>query len=184
MTTTINHRVPRSALFLLLLSVLLLDPRGDVQAPRDRHQERTRHVQGLDGVRGYGVQDVGLVDAVGTRRERNERDDAEAARRRLCQRGAEHLRRGRLALPVSVEHHRGGGHLRGGGCETMMDRKRRRWRRRRWRGGKVVRQNRGCCCTAVVEGHVGEGVAEYVKSWRRDDRVARAKISFTKVGSL
>lgn len=86
-----------------------------MQAPRNRHQECARHVKRLDGVRRHGVQDVGLVDAVGARRERGERHDTETRGRRLGQGGAEHLRRRRLTLPVGVEHDRGGRHL-GGGC--------------------------------------------------------------------
>ena len=86
-----------------------------MQPPRDWHEHGAGDVQRLDGVRGHGVQDVRLVDAVGAHREGDERHDAEGAGGRPLERGAEHLGRRSLALPVGVQHDRGRGH-RGRDC--------------------------------------------------------------------
>lgn len=79
-----------------------------MKPPRDRHEKGARDIQRLDGVWGHRVQDVRLVDAVGAHREGDERHDAEPDGGCLGQRGAEHLGRRRLALPVGVHHYRGG----------------------------------------------------------------------------
>lgn len=100
--------------------VLLLNPRSHVEPPGDGNEERPRHVDGLDRVGRDRVQDVRGVDAVRTRREGHEGDEAEAHRGRLGQGGAEHRRRGRLPLPVGVQHHWGGGYL-GGGCGRWVE---------------------------------------------------------------
>lgn len=99
----------------LLLSVLLLDPRGHVKPPRDGYKQRPGNVQRLDGVGRYGVQDVCLVDAVRACGECHQRHHPETSGWRLRKGRAEHIRRRRLTLPVGVEHHRGGRH-RGGSC--------------------------------------------------------------------
>ena len=91
-----------------------------MEPPGDGHEERPRHVEGLDGVGRDRVQDVRGVDAVRARREGHEGDEAEAHGGRLGQCGAEHRRRGRLPLPVGVEHHWGGGYL-GGGCGGQVE---------------------------------------------------------------
>lgn len=74
-----------------LLPVLLLDPRGHVQTPRDRYQRGARYVEWLDCVGGDSVQDVGLVDAVGARNERDGRHEPEPNRGSISERGAKHL---------------------------------------------------------------------------------------------
>merc|ERR1719384_2641533 len=66
-----------------LLAVLLLDPRGDVQAPRVRHQQRASHVEAVHRAPAQDVEQVALRDAVDADHESNARGHAKHLRRHV-----------------------------------------------------------------------------------------------------
>ena len=57
-------RPPKPAGLLRSLAVLLLDPRGDVEAPRVGHEERASNVEAIHCASAKDVQQVALGDAV------------------------------------------------------------------------------------------------------------------------
>ena len=55
---------PQTCGLLRSLAVLLLDPRGDVEAPRVGHEERAKNVEAIHCASAKDVQQVALGDAV------------------------------------------------------------------------------------------------------------------------
>jgi hypothetical protein len=96
----------RQTCTLYLFSVLLLDPGGDMESPRDGNEQRGEDKLGVDGLWGEGVDKVALVDAEAAEHEGGDGGQGvEGGGHVLAQ--AEDVGRRVVARPLRVHAHGG-----------------------------------------------------------------------------